>query len=204
MIGALGLCLFLSASAMITIGITNAKYVNADDTSMSAELMDFDIGFTLEYSSVGTQHTVTSGELADSHGVTRLTADEYGTLKMLVDYTGEGKCCYRFRLTESWQHTENGRDIITPKELSDYTLAEGLYDNRSDDGYIYACSALSGTSTSFEVITGCTPGEDAADLISEDDGSEFVDISVELEAVQWNRAKEIWGFTQFPWEEDVT
>lgn len=191
----------LSIGAVV-MNQSNAKFVEENETSYSARLQDYDVGFVLEYTSGTTEHSITTSDLSDNHGILRLTVAEYETLKMNITYTGEGACYCRFKITESWQHTDTatGKEIITPKELSAYTLHSNLYDNRSDDGYIYCTELLKGTSRSFTAITSCTAGADAADLISPDDAAQFVDISLELEAAQWNKAADLWELQKLPWE----
>lgn len=180
---------------------SKAKYAVSDDIPYSAELQDFDVDCVLTYSDETGEHQVSSGELADTNGVLRLSKENYNSLRLDVRYTGEGKCYCRFRITESWQHKDGaGHDEITPKALSEYTFDERFFDNRSEDGFIYSREALKGDSFSIPAITACTAGEDALDLISPDDAAEFVDIAVEVDSVQWNQAEKLWGMTELPWE----
>lgn len=189
----------------IGVGVTIAKYKTSTSGSLSTQLHDFNVTFEFKYTDdeTGTEQTITASDLQNSNGLLRLSLTEYDTLKVNTIYYGMGKCYYRFRIKESWQHLHDGvTEMITPKQLSDYTLADGLYDNRSDDGFIYS-GVLTGESDSsvqtFNVITSCTKGLDAADLLDEADVSTFVDIMFEIDAVQWNRAKVMWRLSNEQW-----
>ena len=183
---------------------TIARYSKGVNAEYTSELKDFDLSFQLRYND-GIEHTVSPADLQSSHGVVRLTSSQYESLKLDTMYTGEGKCYYRFKITESWLHKDaSDKDVLTPRSLSDYNLSDDFYDNRSYDGYIYCKSVISGNSPSDTIvtnaITNCTPGSDAVDLLDPADAATLVDISVEVEGVQWNRAKEIWGLSKLPWE----
>lgn len=191
----------LITAGAVVINYSLAKYTDGTSQSYTVQLQDFDVGFSLTYTNNGTTHTVSDRDLSANHGILRLSPAEYNSLKMDIDYTGEGMCYCRFRITESWQHTDStGKDVITPKELSAYTLDSKLYDGRSYDGYIYYAEPLKGENTSVQAITACAAGSDAVDLLSPDDAAQFVDIAVEIQAAQWNQAKKLWGLTKFPWE----
>ena len=180
-----------------------ARTVGVEEESYTAALADFNMDFSLTYTSGGNTVTLSSGDLDAKQGVIRLTKEEYDTLKLKAVYTGPGKCYYRFKLTESWLHREtiggDTVDIVTPKELSTYTFGTNIYDNRSYDGYIYSSVPLKDADKNITVISNFEEGEDASDLISPTHASEFVDMSIEFEAVQWNRAEDIWGFSKLPW-----
>lgn len=180
-----------------------ARTVGVEEESYTAALADFNMDFSLTYTSGGNTVTLSSGDLDAQQGVIRLTKEEYDTLKLKAVYTGPGKCYYRFKLTESWLHREtiggDTVDIVTPKELSTYTFGTNIYDNRSYDGYIYSSVPLKDADKNITVISNFEEGEDASDLISPTHASEFVDMSIEFEAVQWNRAEDIWGFSKLPW-----
>lgn len=201
-----GIAAVLSITAAVSVftasnltHYSQAKYGSAEDANYSAELQDFDVGFTLKYMSGGTEHSVSAGDLAASHGTVRLTLEEYSTLSVDVDYTGGGKCYYRFKMDESWQHHDNtlDKDVLTDVQPSTYHLAEGNFDNRDFDGYIYSINPLKDTSRSFTLIESVEKGADAADLIDKiNDASQFVDITFTMESVQWNRASEVWKLTK--------
>ena len=197
----IGILLIVSVSlSALIISNSNAKFTEQEEESYIAELQDFDVNFTLSYVKNGVLHTVTDGEINEHNGVLRLSSEDYKTLRLDIEYTGKGKCFCRFRITESWQHDENGTDVITPKQLSVYTLDPCLYDNRSDDGYIYCTEALMDETKEITAVSHFTAGADAVNLIDNtNDRSQFVDISVELEAVQWNRATEFWKLDKLPW-----
>ena len=186
-----------------------ARTVGVEEESYTAALADFNMDFSLTYTSGGNTVTLSSGDLDAQQGVIRLTKEEYDTLKLKAVYTGPGKCYYRFKLTESWLHREtiggDTVDIVTPKELSTYTFGTSIYDNRSYDGWIYYKNLVDGESLdnvkNVIAISGVSVGSDAADLLN-GDHSNCVEISLELEAVQWNRAKEIWGLSKLPWQND--
>lgn len=201
--------LLLIASAIVSVCVYSdinnsyARTAGVEEESYTAQLADFDMDFSVTYTTGGNTVTLSSGDLNAQHGVIRLTKAEYDTLKLNAVYTGPGKCYYRFKLTESWMHTENiggdNVDIITPKELSEYTFGTDIYDNRSDDGYIYSSVPLKDDNQNITVITNFTEGADAPDLVNPAHASQFVDMSIEFEAVQWNRAEELWGLSKLPW-----
>lgn len=196
-----GLALISAISVNSILMYSNAKYTDAVDESYTANLQDFNVDFSLTYNDTdGNEKTVSSGDLASSHGVVRLKAEDYNSLKFNTTYSGQGRCYYRFKITESWQHKEGEVDVITPKQLSKYTLADNLYDNRSDDGYIYCKDILEGDSANYVAIRKFDAGADAGNLIdNEAHKSQFVDISVVVEAVQWNQAEDLWNLEKFPW-----
>ena len=196
------LCMLIG---FFTVHYTVARYSDGISNTQTAELKDFDVDFQLRYND-GVEHTVTASDLSASHGILRLTVPQYETLQLDTIYTGEGKCYYRFRITESWLH-KNGsdEDMLTPHSLSDYGLdTDVFYDNRSYDGYIYCKTAMTGSSATDTITTNaimtCIPGIDAPDLLDDGDRSTLVDIAVEIQGVQWNRAKEVWGLDKLPWE----
>lgn len=184
-----------------TFANTQAKYAKADTESIVATAKDFDVWFA--WTTVDGANT--SVPILNNNGVYRLNnINDYDNLKLDLKYKGEGKSYVRFKITESWQHQEAGHDVITPHSLSTYTLGSDFYDNRSDDGFIYCRVPLYGndanTVISKEAIIQCIKGNDANDLLDPSHASTFVDISIELEAVQWNRAMELWGLRELPWE----
>lgn len=196
-------CLLLLAGFFM-YNYTVSRYSTGVESEFTAEAKDFDVDFQLRYND-GVDHTVLASDLSSAHGILRLTVPQYSTLQLDTIYKGEGKCYYRFKVTESWLHkSATDEDMLTPRALSDYNLSSDFYDNRSDDGYIYCKTALTGNSPSAVIttnaITSCIPGIDAPDLISSDDVSTLVDIAVEIEGVQWNRAKELWHLSKLPWE----
>ena len=198
------LCLIVG---FFTYHYTVARYSDGTSFTQNGELKDFDVDMELRYND-GVEHVVRASELSNSHGILRLTADQYETLKLDTVYKGEGKCYYRFKITESWLSTTStlgsGNEMLAPRSLSNYNLSGDFYDNRSYDGYIYCKQVMTGEQPSTEIVTRaineCIPGEDATDLLSDDDKANVVDISVEIEGVQWNRAKEVWGLSKLPWE----
>ena len=195
---------FVLIAGFLTYHYTNARYSRGANVEYTSELKDFDLSFQLKYND-GTDHVVSPADLQANHGVLRLTSAQYESLKFDTIYKGEGKCFYRFKITESWLHKDaSDKDVLTPRSLSDYNLSDDFYDNRSYDGYIYCKNAINGSSPTdtitTQAITNCIPGSDAVDLLDPADAATLVDISVEIEGVQWNRAKEVWGLTEFPWE----
>lgn len=184
-----------------TVNGTVSRFATSRSETVVAEDKDFDAWF--EWTTVDGSDTALP--VLNTNGVYRLNnIDDYDNLKLDIKYRGEGRSYLRFKITESWQHNDGGHDVITPHSLSIYTLGENFYDNRSDDGFIYYALPLSGednvNTLTLNAITQCVGGEDAPDLLDNADASTFVDISVELEAVQWNRAKEMWGISKLPWE----
>lgn len=196
------LCMLIG---FFTVHYTVARYSDGTSFTQNGELKDFDVDFQLRYKE-GVEHTVTASDLSASHGILRLTVPQYETLQLDTTYKGEGKCYYRFKITESWLHKNaSGEDMLTPRSLSEYNLdTDNFYDNRSYDGYIYCKTAMTGNSPTdiitVSAITNCEPGIDAPDLLDDADRSTLVDIAVEIEGVQWNRAKEVWGLSKLPWE----
>lgn len=193
-------CILLLA-AFFTISGTVSRFATSKSETVAASDNDFDAWF--EWTTVDGANTEVP--VLNSTGVYRLNnIDDYDNLKLDIKYKGEGRSYLRFKITESWQHNDGVHDVITPHSLSTYTLGENFYDNRSDDGFIYYALPLNGedntTTLTLNAITQCIGGEDALDLLDHTDASTFVDISVELEAVQWNRAKELWGISKLPWE----
>lgn len=187
------------------VGFTYAKYKRNETGVIEGKLHDFAVTFSFSYvdDDTGIRQTLQAEDLSGTHGLLRLSLTEYDTLQVNTVYTGCGRCMYRFRMIESWQHiADGGTERITPKALSTYVLDTSLYDNRSDDGYIYS-GILSGANDNSvltcQAITACMQGLDATDLLDEADVSTFVDIAFELDAVQWNRAKVMWRLSNEQW-----
>lgn len=197
-----GIALIVLIVVNCVIMYSKGKYTDSVEESYTANLEDFNVSFTLSYTdSSGNDKVVNASDLSSNHGVVRLTSEEYSTLVLNTSYTGQGKCYYRFKIVESWQHKEDGVDVITPKQLSTYTLSDNMYDNRSDDGYIYCKDLLEGDSSSITAISKFTEGLDAGNLTdNENHKSQFVDIAVVLEAVQWNQAEKVWDIEKLPWK----
>lgn len=197
-----GVCLSMLIGFFV-VHYTVARYSVGDETSYSAELKDFNIDFQLKYTDGGTQQTVGAADLSANNGVVRLTKEQYNTLELDSVYTGEGRCYYRVKIIESWIMVDGANSTIIPHSLSEYDLNSNFYDNRSYDGWIYCKEAIDGDSDdelkSLNVLSVSSGGIDAPDLL-DDDASNYVEIAVEVEAVQWNRAKEIWGLNKLPWE----
>lgn len=195
---------FILASVLsigaVVINTSKAKYIEQHQMVYDNTLADFNVNFTLSYGSEPDIHSYSAEDLVQSNGLLRMSINDYSTMKLTINHNGQGWSYLRFKVVESWQHTDsNGKDIITPKELSTYTLDETMYDNRDIDGYIY-CKSILKDEQSIQAITKCVSGNDAVDLLSSADASQFVDVSVEIEAVQWNQAQEVWGLTSLPWE----
>lgn len=190
---------------LLTVGGTGAKYTAQESDVFNGELYSFKVSPIISYTTdEGTVKTITEEDLKNNNGILRLSVSEYNTLNASIKYTGKGKAYARCRLIESWQHidSENNVEMITPKELSEYTISENVYDNRSDDSYLYYKEVLSGENDedTISIVNKFKAGLDASDLLSPDDKSTFVDISISTEGVQWNRAKDIWSMNSFPWE----
>lgn len=190
---------------LFTIEGTNAKYTAQESDVLNGELYSFKVSPIISYTSdEGIVKTITEEDLKNNNGILRLSISEYNTLNVSIKYSGKGKAYARCRLIESWQHidSENNVEMITPKELSEYTVSENVYDNRSDDSYLYYKEVLSGENDEsiISIVNKFKAGLDASDLLSPDDKSTFVDISISAEGVQWNRAKNVWSKDSFPWE----
>ena len=56
---------------------SDAKNISQTEESYDAELADFDMDFSLTYTSGGNPVTLSSGDLSAQHGVVRLTKAEY-------------------------------------------------------------------------------------------------------------------------------
>lgn len=191
-----------------TVHYTIARYSTSTENTYNAGLKDMNVDFTLTYVKNGETQRLNKTDLAASNGVLRLTPEQYSTMQLIINYTGDARCYYRFKIAESWLYADNiavGDSTIIPHTLSDYSLSSVFYDNRSYDGWIYYKNAVDGESSNdvknVIAISSVSVGSDAADLLNEDH-SNCVEISLELEAVQWNRAKEIWGLDRLPWQSD--
>ena len=191
-----------------TVHYTIARYSTSTENIYNAELKDMNVDFILTYVKNGETQRLNKTDLVASNGVLRLTPEQYSTMQLTINYTGDARCYYRFKIAESWLYDDNnagGASIIIPHTLSNYSLSSAFYDNRSYDGWIYYKNLVDGESLdnvkNVIAISGASVGSDAADLLN-GDHSNCVEISLELEAVQWNRAKEIWGLSKLPWQND--
>lgn len=191
-----------------TVHYTIARYSTSTENVYTAELKDMNVDFILTYVKNGETQRLSKNDLVASNGVLRLTPEQYSTMQLTINYTGDARCYYRFKIAESWLYADNnagGASIIIPHTLSDYLLSSAFYDNRSYDGWIYYKNLVDSESPdnvkNVIAISGASVGSDAADLLN-GDHSNCVEISLELEAVQWNRAKEIWGLSKLPWQND--
>lgn len=195
------ICIAILFSLFVIVVPTMSRYTKQGSETVVASDKDFDINFTLNYNNGNDVVTLHKADLNASNGLLRLTSEEYSTITVDMNYTGEGRCYYRFKINESWQN--DGAGTIIPHSLSTLTLSEDFYDGRSYDGWIYYKYPVDGESPAnvknVRAISEITIGNDAPDLL-EGDYSNCVDISLEIEAVQWNRVKELWGYSNLPWE----
>ena len=138
-----------------------------------------------------------------------------GKLHIDAKYKGLGYGYLRVRIIASQEYTSGGKTHISQlpsplpvKLLNEATFKEneidknGWFDNTASDGYFYYTKPLSVANALFDTL----PLIEGVDMnllggIVNDNGA--IKLSVEVDAVQINRYKQVWGIDSLPWEQTV-
>lgn len=194
------------------IGVyTYSKYTSTEKTNGEVELEEFYTVARLYYTKNGSEQEVQILQNDNNIKYVEMTPDEFKTLRVDIEYSGEAKVYCRFKLDCSWYHKinvegENRMELI-PHEYPTYTCRTDIYNNIQKDGWLYFTEILEADKSNSETriysnaLTVDNIGNDVSDLINEDDKSEYVRIAVTVDCVQYNRAKALWKMTSLPWEE---
>jgi len=128
------------------------------------------------------------------NGIYQINRVNVDDIRLDLICEGEGWHYIRVKIDETWLDDSGNIYIVKPSTL---TFGSGfeVYDNRAIDGYLYIKDMID-TPQTIEFIKKLelNPFNDSASITK-------LELIVKIEAVQFNRAKEHWGFeTQFPWE----
>ncbi len=125
------------------------------------------------------------------------TIDKIDNLRVNVTEVGNGIAYVRVKVSHEWLLSDGTRlqgALDLPLEFS-----ESFYDNRDKDGYIYYKGAMP-VNESVAFITGFDSANfDVSAFDNETYGNMKLRIDVYVDAVQFNRYRQIWGIDGLPW-----
>ncbi len=118
-------------------------------------------------------------------------------LRVEMKHSGDGVAFSRVRVSHEWLTSAGDRfqgDAYLP-----YTVnSDDFTDARSSDGYIYHNGALKESDGFVSVVNGFDSASfDPSAVIAIGDVELYINVSVD--AVQFNRYKQIWGIDSRPW-----
>ncbi len=196
---------------------TGGNYVYDNETSSYVfSYCDTDDDTVTRYSLTRTQKKLTDD------GVIQIDVKDFGDTQLDFVYTGEAMTYCRFKVdvsflqefsTDTDSETGVTRTQTVPHEYAKTSSAntygtdvEGkdiyIYDNTKVDGWYYITGIMTSDTTLEDVLDITSVGKDVYDLLDGDE-SEYVEIVVTVDCVQFNRAKALWGIDEnddFPWE----
>ena len=130
-------------------------------------------------------------------------------LNFTVTKTGNGVAFVRFRVSHEW--TAVDKDGNTVRLQGEYNLPfklgsdEKLYNNKTEDGFVYyAGSFPAGEEKTVEVFSGLdTANFDTSAISAALDAGTYTSVTLKInftvDAVQFNRYRQVWGMETLPW-----
>lgn len=211
--GFAALCACVAIAALVG-AYTYSKYVSDNEVDGTVTLEEFYAIARIYYESGGEEKEITVDTNNRKEYVT-LTADEFNTARVDIEYTGRAKTYCRFRVDCSWlrdvsetYRNEDG-EIVTnnyteliPHEYPSYELDEAVYDNIEKDGWLYIKEIMETDGESkktINAITSIKSGDNLVDRIEPEDEAEYVQILVTVDCVQYNRVSALWNMNTLPW-----
>lgn len=212
------ICVLLAAG----IGIyTFSKFASQEAIDGTIELEEFYAVARVYYEDEnGTEQeaTINFDDSDSSSKYLELTPEQFETVRVDIEYTGEARTYCRFKMDCSWLKdvTETYNDTTANGELTsdDYTLiipqpyptvevADNVYNNVQSDGWFYIKDIMEGEGENVEVvhaIESITPTGNFKDPIVPDDQiPDRVQIMVTVDCVQYNRVSALWKMDSLPW-----
>lgn len=145
----------------------------------------------------GTEVEVTSGSAVEVDYSDPTAQNYVSKLRVEVKHIGDGVAFSRVRVSHEWLAEDGGRlqgDAYLPFKVN----SDEFTDARDTDGYIYHKGALNESDGTVNVIDSFDVASfDHSAVISLGNVKLFVNVSVD--AVQFNRYKQIWGINSRPW-----
>lgn len=186
---------FIAINAVVGIyaSISLAKYAGSSDSGGAVQVGNFEIQPSLKVNGMNL--------LPESDGTYLVNIWDYGSLVFEIDYYGMGKSYLRVRVDETWLFMPgDGTQTVLYYEPSPSYAMSGMYDNRDDDGYLYHWGELSATNHSASIKI---PVFQYPNYQLSGHNTEFpthVRIMIKVDAVQFNRYKDVWNIPKLPWE----
>ncbi len=190
-VAALVLCALVAVYCVTTAWITGSAPLNP---IRFAQLQDFTYNIEVSKDSGASFSTQTevltykSSELSDLNN-----------LQVRIQQVGSGVAYIRVRISHEWLVTESDGSTtrLQGGQHLPFVLADGVYDNRDVDGYIYIPTILSDGET-YSIIEGFDSASvDFSPLAERSDVQ--LNIDIQVGAVQFNRYRQIWGVDHLPW-----
>ncbi|MBQ6932180.1 MAG: hypothetical protein IJN38_08640 [Clostridia bacterium] len=158
-----------------------------------------DFAYTIEVSTDG------GATWAPQDDVLTFEKSEIGNLANVcfkVKQTGNGVAFTRVRISQEWVVLDNSGKVTERLQGAynlPFELAENndkLFDNRSNDGFVYYAGAFPLNNNGVEIFSGIDMGNFDTSVI-EDNVTLHIDVTVD--AVQFNRYQQFWGIDTLPW-----
>ncbi|MBQ3602294.1 MAG: hypothetical protein IJA02_00475 [Clostridia bacterium] len=194
---ALVLCALVAVYCGTTAWITSGAPINPWHLT---QLDDFH--FTVTPSS-------SNGVLTYTFTKNNVDISQLSGLSFTVEKTGNGVPFVRFRVSHEWTAVDANGDTV--RLQGEYNLpfklgTDGkLYDNRSADGFVYyAGSFPTGEDEKVEVFSGFdTASFDMSAISVALDAGTYQSVTLKIDftvdAVQFNRYRQVWGMNTLPW-----
>lgn len=129
------------------------------------------------------------------------TISKIGDLKVNIKETGNGISYFRIKVSQEWLVPDNVNGDYRLQGATELPLVfgENFFDNREKDGYIYYKGTMPvGGSVSF--ITGFDSASfDASAFNNAAYSGLKLRIDISVDAVQFNRYRQVWGVDGLPW-----
>ncbi len=213
--------LILAATLVLAAGFyTLSKYTSDKAEGTTVEMEDFYAvlkAYTVETDVEGTTTRTEETYDIDQDRIT-VDIDDFDTMQLDFVYTGEAMTYCRFKVDLSFLRdydtdtdSDGTDEEVTQTVPHDYavTAAENtygdddsieIYDNTETDGWYYITDIMSGDTTLETVLEITDTGEDAEDLLDDDDAAQYVEIVVTVDCVQFNRVLALWDIDTLPWK----
>lgn len=185
--------IIINIIAFMFASFTFAKYSQTESVEDKIVFEDFNVSID-KINGLDLAALRSSGKM-DQNGVVTLTKDEYKKFSLSIKYQGKGKSYIRIMVQESWINYAGGIQTVVFSKPSNFQMANGFFDNRSHDGFLYSVKPTYNESNAERVIpvisgitTNPTNGIDTT----------HVKIIVTIDAVQYNRYKALWNISEIP------
>lgn len=187
--------LILTAAATAIGVFVIAKYSGTADVSSEANLQWFDVAPVI----VGAEGTDYESWDADT-GVVEMTPAQYQNFALNVQKTGEGWAYIRVSVEDSWRSVDadHGTETVIPVTGNSVNWDSSIVMNTDSSdihGYVNGIATDPGT---IAIIDGPTNPNTLPTGISSSDTNYVVQLSIKVEAIQYNRLDAFWGLTGDP------
>lgn len=199
---ALVLCALVAVYCGTTAWITSGTPINPLHLT---QLDDF--YFEIAGSGKTTTYTFENTKDEDINNNINNNLSQLSALKFTATKTGNGVAFVRFRLSHEWTAVDSEGNTVRLQGEYNLPFKLGtdakLYDNRAADGFVYYEGSFP-TGTAVEVFSGLdTASFDisaiSAALAAGTYESVTLKIDFTVDAVQFNRYRQVWGMNALPW-----